>query len=448
MLNPLRFYKSSKAIPLLTDKTKIDALYKKYRLSVMLAITIGYGFAYPLRLAMSVVKKPLIDTGIFTAFDLGGIDAALLYAYAFGKLFNGFLADHANLKRFFATGVLISALLNLTMGTTPTIMLLWIVLWGLNGWFQGFGAPTGAVVLSNWFSKNERGRYYGIWSTAHSLGEGLTFFVSATLVVYFGWRASFWAPGVFCIFVALGIYFFMQDRPNSLGLPSVADWKNEKSGEVEKVEQKTWSAQLSILKMPAIWILGLASSTMYVTRYAINNWGMLYLQEAKGYSTIEAASLIGVNTFAGIIGCVAYGFISDKLFKAKRPPVTLIFGILEVLSLFIIFFSPPGNTLLLTAAFILYGFTLSGLLAALGGLFAIDIVPKKAAGAVMGFIGVFSYIGAGVQSQISGFLIEKGAIITDGVRIYDFTNTIIFWISGSILSMILAAVLWRVKASD
>ena len=205
MMNPLRFFAAKPAIPLINDKEKIDSLYKKYRLSVMLAITVGYGFAYPLRLALNVVKKPLIDGGMFTALELGTIGSVLLYTYGLGKLTNGFLADHANLKRFFATGVLLSALLNFTMGISSTILLLWVVLWGLNGWFQGFGAPTGAVVLSNWFSKGERGRYYGIWSTAHSLGEGLTFIVSSTLVVYFGWRASFWGPGVFCVFVALGI---------------------------------------------------------------------------------------------------------------------------------------------------------------------------------------------------------------------------------------------------
>ncbi len=381
---------------------------------------------------------------------MGSVGAALLYTYAFGKFFNGMLADHANVKIFFATGVLISALINILISNT-TVLWMWIVLWGLNGWFQGFGAPTGAVTLSNWFSNKERGRYYGIWSTGHALGEGLTFIISATLVTFFGWQAGFWGPGVFCIFVAVGIYFILQDRPRTLGLPAVADWKNDHATSVNGIKeqsQSTKKAQLKIFKIPAIWILGLASASMYITRYAINSWGFLYLQEAKGYSLVEAGSLLGLNTVAGLAGCVAYGFISDKLFNAKRPPVNLIFGLLEVFSLFIIFFIPQGNPAILTSAFVLYGFTLSGLLAALGGLFAIDIAPKKAAGAVMGFIGVFSYLGAGMQDQISGILIENGTTIIDGVRIYDFSNAITFWIGGSILSLILALLLWRAKVSD
>lgn len=445
----LNFFAGGKEIPRIEDESVVNSLYKKYRLQVMIAITVGYGLAYPLRLALSAMKKDLIDGNIFSATELGAVGSALLYAYAFGKFFNGILADHANVKRFFAVGVLFSAAINIVISGTTTLWI-WIVLWALNGWFQGFGAPTGAVTLSNWYSNKERGRLYGIWSTAHSLGEGLTFIVSATLVSFFGWQAGFWGPGVFGILVAIGIYYFLQDRPQTLGLPSVAEWKKDYSADKNQEEESssTKKEQLKIYKNPAIWVLGLASALMYVTRYAINSWGFLYLQEDKGYSLVEAGSILGLNTFAGLAGCVAYGYISDKLFSAKRPPVTLIFGIIEVISLCVIFFTPHGNPTIITIAFVVYGFTLSGLLAALGGLFAIDIAPRKAAGAVMGFIGIFSYMGAGVQDQISGILIENGTTIIDGVRHYDFSSAIAFWLGGSILSMLLAATLWKVKVRN
>jgi OPA family sugar phosphate sensor protein UhpC-like MFS transporter len=445
MFNPIKFFATGKDQPVIQDQKIVDQLYRKQRFRIMLAITVGYGIAYTCRLALSVVKKPLIDGGIMSPEELGLIGSALFYAYAFGKFTNGFLADHANVKRFFAVGVFLSAMVNLAMGRTE-LLWVWVVLWGLNGWFQGFGAPTGAVVLSRWFSNRERGRFYGIWSTGHALGEGLTFVGSGALVSFYGWQAGFWGPGVLCLFVAVVIYIYMQDRPQTLGLPSIAEWKND-HGEVQK-EQNTWQAQVSILKRPTIWILGLSSAMMYVTRYAINSWGILYLQEAKGYTLIEAGSIIGVNTLAGLAGCVAYGYISDKLFRARRPPVTLIFGFVEILALLVIFFTPPGHPVILTSAFIIYGFTLSGLLAALGGLFAIDISPKKAAGAAMGFIGIFSYMAAGLQDQISGFLIQQGITMIDGVRHYDFSNVILFWVGGSVLSMILASTLWRARISD
>lgn len=450
MTKLFQFFKTGADKPMLTDQSDIDRKYRRHRIAVMLSISVGYGISYTCRLGLSVVKKPLIDGNIFSAEQLGLIGSGLLYGYAFGKLVNGFLADHANIKRFFATGVLLSALVNLSMGRS-TLLWVWIGLWALNGWFQGFGAPSGIVSLTNWFSNRERGRYYGIWSTGHSLGEGLTFVGSATLVTLYGWQYGFWGAGVACILVAMGVYIFVQDRPQTLGLPSIADWKNDhgvpltgKSGR----SLKTWEAQKLILKMPSVWVLAVASATMYMTRYAINSWGVLYLQEAKSYSLIEAGSMLGISTTAGIAGAVAYGFISDKVFNARRPPVNLMCGLMEVGALAIIFFAPPGNPLLISIAFACYGFSLNGLVAALGGLYAVDIAPKRAAGAAMGFIGVFSYIAAAIQERISGLLIEKGTTIIEGVRSYDFSTPILYWVGSSILSLILAASLWKAKVRD
>jgi OPA family sugar phosphate sensor protein UhpC-like MFS transporter len=449
-MNPFRFLATGADRLLIQDQLLINKLYKRHRVRIMLAITIGYGIAYTCRLALSVVKKPLIDGGIFTPEELGVIGSALFYTYAFAKLTNGFLADHANLKLFFAMGVLGSALLNIGMGFS-TALLASVILWGLNGWFQGFGAPSGAVAMANWFSNRERGRIYGIWSTAHAVGEGLTFIGVAAVVTLWGWRAGFWVPGLLCILVAAALYFLMQDRPRTMGLPTVADWKNDHwsgSAADDELQDSTWAKQRSILKIPAIWVLALSSASIYVTRYAINSWGVLYLQEAKGYSLLQAGSVISVNTLAGIIGAVAYGFASDKIFNARRPPTNLIFAIVEIAGLVMIFFGPTGRPTFMTLAFFIYGFGLTGLVTSLGGLYALDIAPKRAAGAAMGFIGVFSYIGAALQDQISGHLIERGMTIVDGVRHYDFSAAISFWVGSSIVSMILATTLWRVRLRD
>ncbi|HET6630914.1 MAG TPA: MFS transporter [Woeseiaceae bacterium] len=433
--------------PTLDDRATVDRLYRRNRLRVLIAITLGYGIAYTCRLALSVVKQPLIEGGIFTPVELGLIGSALFYTYAIGKLTNGFLSDHANMKVFFAFGLLMSALLNVGMGFS-TVLTLSVVLWALNGWFQGFGAPAGIVTLANWYSNRERGRYYGIWSTAHSIGEGLTFVLVAGMVAAWGWRFGFWGPGLLCILVAIGVFALMQDRPRTLGLPEVNDWHNDHWQPVRQASTANiWKTQLSILALPSMWVLALASATNYVVRYAINSWGILYLQEVRGFSLVEAGTLLMVNTLAGIAGCIAFGFISDKVFNARRPPANLLFAIVEIVALYLIFFG-PRNLAVLIFAFALYGIGLNGLVTSLGGLFGVDIAPKRAAGAVMGFIGVFSYVGAGIQENISGYLIQQGITMVDGERVYDFTSAIGFWMGAAVVSLLLAATLWRVQLRD
>ena len=454
MLNPFRFFSTGEDKPIIEDFQKVDRLYKRHRMGILPVLTFGYGSYYTCRLALSVVKKPLVDSGVFTVEQLGVIGSAIFLGYAFGKLFNGFLADHANVRKLFSMGLLCSAIINLIMGSM-SLFWVFVVLWGLNGWFQGFGAPSSFVTLSNWFSNHERGRYYGIWSSSHSIGEGITFVGTATLVTYFGWRTGFFAPGIFSVIVAVLVFVIMRDRPRTLGLPAIADWRHDHGVAVAvpaKAEGhehvKTAALQFQIFKRPALWILALASACMYITRYAVDSWGIFYLQEAKGYTLMEAGSVLGLNTFAGIAGSIAYGFISDKLFNARRPPVTLIYGLAQISALFVIFFSPVGHKLIVTAAFAVYGFTLSGILAVVGSLFAIDIMPKRATGAVGGFMGLVSYLGAATQERVTGYLIGDGVTIVDGVKSYDFSKAIVFWIGASVVSMFLAASLWRVKAMD
>lgn len=453
MLNPFTFFSTGQDKPIIDNTQEVDRLYKRHQRFILSAITLGYGSYYTCRLGLSVVKKALIDSGLFTVKQLGTIGSAIFFGYAFGKLINGFLADHANVRKLFSTGLLCSAIINLIMGSL-TLFWVFVVIWGLNGWFQGFGAPSSFVTLANWFSNHERGRYYGIWSASHSIGEGLTFVGTSTLVAFCGWRAGFLTPGIFSIIVAVFVFMVMRDRPRTLGLPSISDWRRDPGQAVEvpvKSEGhehvKTAAIQFRIFKHPALWILALASACMYITRYAVNSWGIFYLQEAKGYNLIEAGSVLGLNTFTGVGGCIAYGFISDTLFNARRPPVTLIYGLAEIVALCVIFFTPPGHKFIVMAAFAVFGFTLSGLLAVIGGLFAIDIMPKRSAGAVGGVLGVISYFGAAIQERVSACLIGEGVIV-NGVKTYDFSKAIIFWIGASVISMLLAASLWRVKNMD
>jgi OPA family sugar phosphate sensor protein UhpC-like MFS transporter len=190
----------------------------------------------------------------------------------------------------------------------------------------------------------------------------------------------------------------------------------------------------------------LASAFLFVTRYGVKSWGILYLQEHRHYSLPSAAAFIAMNSLSGMFGSVAYGFLSDIAFKARRPPATLLFGIVEVLALIVLFFGPQ-NGYVVSGALLVYGFALSGILAALGGLMAVDVSSKRAAGMAMGFIGFISYLGAAAQEKLSGLFLKAHTVVgADGVKhIDDWSGPIALWIGGSVISLLLALTLWRVK---
>ena len=178
------FKKSSPELIILEEKEQ-KSFYRKLKWQVFISATLGYGIYYVCRLSLNVVKKPIVDSGLLTESQLGIIGSALFFSYAVGKFFNGFLADHSNIKRFMSIGLLISALANLIMGFTGSFSF-FALCWGINGWVQSMGSPACIVSLSRWYTDKERGSYYGLWSTSHNIGEALTYILTAVVVSYFG----------------------------------------------------------------------------------------------------------------------------------------------------------------------------------------------------------------------------------------------------------------------
>lgn len=440
------FFTTGADKPLLKDKNLIRKIYNHKRNSVFISLVLGYGFFYTTRLSLSVAKKQMIDSGIVDVTQLGIIGAVLLYVYAIGKFTNGFLADRANIKRFMSTALMGSAIINLIFGFTD-YFIMFAVLWGFNGWFQSIGSAPSVVSLCQWFSNNERGTRYGLWAGAHNIGEGITFIGTSVLVSILGWQWGFFGPGIACIIVASILFITLQDRPQTYGLPIVADYKKDYSaGKPSK--EAVGKLQLIVLKSPIVWILGLSSALMYVTRYAIHSWGPFYLQEVKNYTVIEAGVLIGANTMIGLVGAVFSGFLSDKYFHSRRNIPTLLYGLLLSSSLIMLHLVPPGYRWLDAIALAGFEFAIGGLIVFLAGLIAVDIMPTRAAGAVKGVIGLFSYMGAATQDWISGYLIESGKTVVDGVDKYNFDKAFYFWIGASIISMLLALTVWNAKQRE
>ena len=80
---------------------------------------------------------------------------------------------------------------------------------------------------------------------------------------------------------------------------------------------------------------------------------------------------------------------------------------ITMICVLIYWFNPPGNpgldiAMLITIGFFIYGPVM------LIGLFALDLVPKKAAGTAAGFTGLFGYVGGAVSANVLiGYAVDK-----------------------------------------
>ena len=434
---------------------KVQRTYKRLRISTFLAVTFGYALYYVCRLSLGVMKQPLIDSGLLSATQLGVVGACLYWSYAVGKLVNGFLSDSANIKRFMATGIAVSASMNLVMGilgvsslngtiANSVLFVCFCLCWAVNGWSQSIGAPTAIIALSRWFPLRQRGTFYGFFSASHNLGEGLSLVCVSMLVAAVGWKWGFFGAALAGLVGFTIIVLFMFNSTESKGLPSIEELSGEAqpkelSPEEKRAERKRMQAK--VIRNPGVWILAGASAFMYMSRYAINEWGIIFLQETKGYSLVEAGWVVGINPIFGIIGTVVSGWLSDVVFKSDRRYPAFVAGILEAMALALFLFGGPAKWVNITAM-VLFGCAIGVLISFLGGLMAIDLVPRQATGAALGIVGMASYAAAGLQNIITGVLMDNSSL-PDGV--HDFTYVRWFWLGAAIISFLLPIFNWRRK---
>jgi len=473
------FYKMSVPSAVKTPADKADKQYKKQRFQAFLAGTFGYALYYVCRLSMGVMKQPLIDADLLNATQLGIIGACLYWAYAVGKLINGFLADSSNIKRFMATGLLISVAMNFTMGVlgvkaldgslpTSALFICFAIFWAINGCAQSMGAPPAIIALSRWFPLNVRGTYYGFFSASHNIGEGLSFIFVGSIVAAFGWKWGFFGAALAGVLGIVLILFWLHDTPESKGLAPIEVLSGEmsaeeyaaKRGDLLKSAKDVQSAQRAetkrlqrtVIKNPGVWILAVASAFMYMSRYAINEWGTIFLQEAKGYDLAGAAAIVGVNPVFGIIGTVVSGWLSDAVFHGDRKYPAFVAGILEAIALALFLFGGPQKWVNILAM-VLFGIAIGVLISFLGGLMAVDLVPRKATGAALGIVGMASYAAAGLQNVITGVLldghiIEKVNAAGETVKVHDFTYVSWFWLGAATISFLLPVLNWKRKQQE
>lgn len=423
-------------------------LMRKLQMETFFAAVIGHSLYYVCRTTLNVIKTPIVDGGYLNDAQLGVVGSALLFAYAIGKFVNSFITDYSNIKRYMATGLVLSVLANLVVGLlgfsasssaiiSSIFFVSFVVLWGVNGWGQSMGTAPPIVSLSRWFTNKERGTFYGFFSAGHNIGEFLSFVLVGTVVSYIGWQEGFLAASVAGIIGIWVIVRFLHDSPESKGLPPIS----------VQMKKPVAEAQKSTLRNRNVWFVALASGFMYVSRYAVNGWGVRYLEMEKGYELHQATWVIGLNAMAGILGAISAGWLSDKFFKGRRNVPALMFGVLNTLALSL--FLTSGDSLWINvAAMLLFGLSIGGLICFLGGLMAVDFAPRNASGAAVGMVGLVSYICAGLQDIVTGSLIEGYKIETAGTVIYNFTPVSIFWISASALSFMLALLVWKAKPSE
>ncbi len=438
---------------------KVDKTYKAMRIKVFLGAFLGYAGYYLVRKNLSLAAPDMVADGIIDNALAGIAMSAISIAYAFSKFIMGTVSDRSDARKFLCVGLVLSALTMIAVGVFPyaanpmvnTVIIFILML--IVGWLSGMGWPPCGRIMAHWFSQNERSFKMSLWNTSHTIGSGsLGLLAIAGVSIYASmgiaqtWRADFVVPSVVALLIALFCWWALRDTPESCGLPSVADWRNDHSGVKskgatgEKLPFKTLLVDY-VLKNRLLWVVAISNVLVYMVRYGVSDWSPSYLQTAGIMDKAECKVAFSVHNYVGAIGTIFMGWVSAKFFKGRCAMPNVICMAMVAVGALLYWLAPEiGGTpemtkTLVYVALILIGFFIYGPVALIG-VQALNTVPKNAAGTAAGFVGLFGYLlGDSVLSKIFiGFVTKSGTAAA-------WSTANLIFVIASVVGVLLCALL-------
>ena len=375
-----------------------------------------YTSFYMCRYNLSIANKSISDEFGFTKADMGKIITTALIAYACGQIVNGLLTDRLGGKRAMLIGAAGTIVMNVLFGVASFwgLLSLFVVIRGIDGYMQAFGAPGMVKINAAWFRHNERGRFAGIFGFMINLGRFGIFKIGPALLAGFmflgliqipplHWRWLFWIPAGIAIVIGTCMAFIVKDTPDEVNFPPVNP-EEEVGGQVQT---SVVDVLKTIVTNPVIWIIALAYACTGSVRQGIDQWFPRFMQEVHhvDFQSAQFQFLGFLIPFVASVGSLASGYISDTVFGGRRAPVAAGLYFLETI---IILAAAQFHSVNAAIFFlVLISLTANATHSILGTAAAMDIGGAKMAGFASGLIDSFQYFGGSLAGLLLGHLLDK-----------------------------------------
>lgn len=426
----------------------LDNRYKGWRIRIFYSIFVGYASFYLTRNSFTYVAPAMREALGFSLEQLGVIMSVFPLAYGFSKLVAGILSDRFSTRVFMSFGLAITGVINIIFAT-QTKLPIFVVLWLVNGFFQAAGAPPCAKLLTNWYSRSERGTWWGFWNTSHNTGGFIIPLLAGYCARAFGWQYGMVVPG--CISIVMGLFLFnrLRDDPSTVGLPPVDAYREEPSESKKKSGASSSASDADklnpreklvkyVLSNPYVWLLAVSYFFVYFVRQGVSSWAHIFLLDFKGVADAqEAAFRVSGMEVGGLLGSLVSGWASDKMMRGRRIPIIILWLLGVIASVTGLWFVPVTWRYVNWIAVFCIGFFIYGP-QMLVGLAGAEIVDKSAVSSTIGLLGWIAYLGA----SVSGYPLTK--IVTQLGWAYYFVALIGF----AAIAILLLLPMWRLGMGD
>lgn len=379
--------------------------FKIWRWRIFAATWLTYAGLYFARKPFSIVKANLGDAHAWDTEALGALGAFYLIAYTIGQFIAGAAGQKWGPRLVLLSGIALSIAANAACGITNSYAL-FAVFVTLNGLGQSTGWSNCVGTMGQWFRKDERGRVMGVWATNYQVGGMLANGLAAFALGAWGFKYSFFAGSLALLVVWVFVYFNHRNKPSDVGLEDIDEEVREIDENGDEVAEVAWPRAVVL----NIAIVGVFYFFVKFIRYAIWSWAPFLLQKNYGLDGDDAGYISTVFDAAGILGVIACGWLSDRVFKSRRALTSFVFILGMVVSCVLLYTVGSSSVWLFAVCMGMIGFTLYGPDALMTGAGAIDVGAAKRATVAAGVINGMGSVGAVVQELVLGRMLKTQSV--------------------------------------
>jgi sugar phosphate permease len=354
---------------------------------------------YSIRLSYGILMPEMIGALQIRKAEAGAIASSFYAAYTVFAPLVGFLADRMSARKLFVLFCLVQGAGTLLM-STPSSLWQACLFFGIVG--AGSSAMWAPVVtlVQRWFGVKRRGAVLGLLAVSYAIGYGVMGILLPPLVMEYGWRACWFLLSFLALAMVPLNGIFLRTHPRDLHL---RPWGEESAPAAAKgfPPQPNKVAYRALLRLPNLWMGGLAYFFTGFTAYVVNSFIVTYANLELRFPFAQSAGLASFIAFSGIPGALIIPGLSDYLGR-KKCLVILNLGF-SAATLLLIW---AGNSWpALVAAACLYGviYTSTWPMYAAAGA---DFFPPGTTGSVLGFWTIFFGIGLILAPTVGGAIAD------------------------------------------
>lgn len=369
------------------------ATYLARRKVVFVVAYVGYICAYFVRNNFKLQSENIRLENGWELTQIGLILTAFTITYGVAKFVMGAVADRVSLRRIFAGCLGLSALICIGLGFTHDFVLLFVLMLAL-GLVQGALAPSSMAMIANWYPNRTRGSGIAIWNTSQNAGgAGLPLLITwlVTLTGPGNTWVGFLVPGV--LVLALSFVFWKKggDRPDAEGLDRMSTiYGPAGEPQVQEYPEDGYFRTFVrfVLTSPVVLLIGVINAILYFLRFGITNWIPAFLGTEMGFSEVEYLTAFATLEWIAIPGCFVFAWIAVKM--PNRQSIVGAIGLIALAGLIFVYMGNTSYPVLLVVTGLMGGLIYGPQL--IVNIMTLNVVPLKAAGVAVGFVGLFGYI--------------------------------------------------------